>query len=435
MDLDKEFVRAVLKEGDSAYRLALEKGIGPERLFDEGKLAWDFCIKHKKQYGVLPSVELITGSVTAGNGDAIDLSAGLADGAAVLIDKVLERSVLNTIRDGAKQIIQKIEKRDAKEAVEAWSEIHRKLLKENLTVSKVESLFALGSKVIEYYEKVERGEKGIPLPWPTMMEQTMGLWPEDLALIVGRLGSGKTFTLLLMIMEAWRHNYKTLICSTEMAKEKLAARFLCLHFKIPYGDYRQGKLGEFVKIKMKEGITSLLSDQGIDIVGGDFDFSIDSLEAAVEESDPDMLAVDGAYLIKNAGKDRHERVSNTFDDLKRMSKRHKMATLANSQFNRSVKSGNEKTVSAENIGITDVAGWNADAAYGLNQSEDMQRNKIMQMIAMKVREGKPQDFNISWDMDRMDFSEIGQPIQGQPIAISQSSSVPSDQDDGSDIPF
>ncbi len=191
MDLDKEFVCAILKEGSDAYKMAIDRGITPDTLFDTGKLGWQFIVDHKKQYGSLPSRELIQGCLADPLGGSLDFTSKLSDSAVALADKVLERRTLNLLKDGAKTLVEKISQRNAKEATEAFQEIYRKLQRESITTSKIESLFSLGREVIEYYDLIKSGAKGIPTPWPTMDDQTMGWWPEDLVLIIGRLSVGK----------------------------------------------------------------------------------------------------------------------------------------------------------------------------------------------------------------------------------------------------
>ncbi len=434
MDLDKEFVRSILNEGESAYKAAVDKGITPDILFDEGKKGWEFVLKHRKEYGQLPSKEVVISSIFDAKGDPLDLSAGLMDKSIVLIDRLLDRRSLNLITDGLRQITEHCTQRDAKGAAEAFTEIHRKMLKERVTVAKVESMFALGQEVLDHYARVKSGIRGLPTPWETMDRQTMGWWPEDLNLIIGRMGMGKTFMLLLIAHAAWMPGKRVLICTTEMSRVALAQRFMCMHLRIPYGAYRSATLGAYGEKQLEEGVRALMSEKGISMVGDDFDFSIESLDSAVEDDQPDMLLVDGAYLIKNSGKDRHERVSNTFDDLKRIGKLRKISVTTSTQFNRQAKSGQEDSLSADNIGITDVAGWNATNAFGLFQTQEMYDKRIMGIKPLKIREGRPELLHVQWDLDKMKFGEVS--VDGsEPIVAGLPAPDVGDSDDMPDIPF
>lgn len=444
MDIDKEFVRAVIRGGKQAVLTAIDRNIdreidiGKEKgsyLVGDGKKAWTFLRDHFSKYGEVPSVDAIQGTL------GIDLGGSMTESHIFFLDEIFKRRLWQLQRHGTKAVSEKLEAKDPVGAAEVWTEIHRKIQEEALTVRKVESLLALGKELIVDYKEAKAGKRGIPTPWPSMDEQTLGWWPEDLILFVGRLGVGKTWSLVICAHKAWSTGHKVLVVSTEMNKKQIARRFFALHLRMPYDEIRRGRLGEFVEEKFYKGVEEIMNDDGIDIVAGDFDYSIDNLSAVLGDVKPHLMALDGPYLIKNSGKDRHERVSNTFDDFKKLGKRHQHATLTNLQFNRSAKTGEAKTIAADNIGITDVAGWNADAAYGLLQSEEMRSAWHMGLKGLKVREGMPGEFKINWNHQAMDFSEIGgsnTPIAPQtstPGGGGADSSFAVEEDNFDDVPF
>jgi len=248
-----------------------------------------------------------------------------------------------------------------------------------------------------------------------------------------------TWSLVQCAHRAWSTGNESLIISTEMNTIQMARRFFALHLRLPYGEIRTGKLGEFVEEKFYKGVDEILNDGGINIVGGDFDYTIDNFSALMSDEKPKIAFVDGPYLIKNSGKDRHERVSNNFDDFKKIGKRTGASVLTNLQFNRSAKTGQAQTVVAENIGITDVAGWNASAAYGLLQTEEQRTQLKMSIKALKIREGEPGTFEINWNHQAMDFSEVdaGQPTSDDFKPSPGGADAQFADDDGSydDVPF
>jgi len=450
MDIDKEFVRAVVRGGKAAVLAAVDRNIdreieiGNEKgsyLVGDGKKAWQFVREFYATHDVVPSIEAIEGNL------GIDLSGSMTEPYAFFLDEIFKRRLWQLQRHGTKAVSEKLEAKDPTGAAEVWAEIHRKIQEEALTVRKVESLLALGKDLIQDYKDAKAGKRGIPTPWPSMDAQTLGWQPEDLILFVGRLGVGKTWSLVICAHTAWKYGRKVLVVSTEMNKKQMARRFFALHLKMPYDEIRRGRLGEFVESKFFKGIEEIMGDEGINIVAGDFDYSIDNISAVIGDLKPDVMALDGPYLIKNSGKDRHERVSNTFDDFKKLGKRHQHATITNLQFNRSAKTGQTQTIAADNIGITDVAGWNADAAYGLMQDDDMRAKWVMGLKGLKVREGMPDEFKIHWNHQAMDFSEIGDsntsasppPAGGTPGGVPSGgggdASYAVEEDDFDDVPF
>jgi hypothetical protein len=445
MDIDKEFVRAVIRGGRQAVLTAIDRDIdkeievGKEKgsyLAGDGKKAWEFLRGHFGTYDEVPSIEAIESST------GIDLGGSMSESYQFFLDEIFKRRLWQLQRHGTKAVLEKLETKDPTGAAEIWTEIHRKIQEEALTVRKVESLLSLGKGVIADYKDAKAGKRGIPTPWPSMDNQTLGWWPEDLILFVGRLGVGKTWSLVICAHKAWMAGHKVLVVSTEMNKMQMARRFFALHLKLPYDEIRRGKLGEFVESKFFQGVEEIMGGDGVNIVAGDFDYSIDNIATVISDTKPHLMCLDGPYLIKNVGKDRHEKVSNTFDDLKKIGKRTSVATITNLQFNRSAKTGQSQTIAADNIGITDVAGWNADAAYGLQQSDDQRANWQMGIKGLKIREGMPDEFLINWNHGAMDFSEIGS-SNATPIAQSATrssgggadSSFATDDDDFNDVPF
>lgn len=420
MDLDIAFASSLLLEGDKSLNHCLDRGIDPEsHLFGAGKEAFKYIYNHYKVYGSLPSSDVVFEKTGA------YLYTNLKEPLDFYIDEVRNRRLWHICKDGIDKAAPALDKNTPTEAAEVFTEIHKKVQNEELTEKKVESLLSLGKEVIKKYDDAKLGKRGIPTPWPSMDDQTMGWQPEDLALFVGRQATGKTWLLIICCHSAWKNGNKVLVVSTEMNRVNMAMRFFSVHLGMTYSAVRKGKLGEFVENKFKDGVLDLLSDDGIDIVSGGFDFTIDNVNSVISDNKPDIVSIDGAYLIKNHGKDRHEKVSNNFDDFKRMGAMHKHATLTTSQFNRSARTGQSDTIAAENIGITDVAGWNADIAYGLSQDQEQHEQMRMTLKSLKIREGKPEDILINWNLDSMNFEEI------------DSGKDSSDGEDGGydDIPF
>ena len=92
--------------------------------------------------------------------------------------------------------------------------------------------------------------------------------------------------------------------------------------------------------------------------------------------------------------------------MKRLAKNRKVPLVVSHQFNRAVKVNNPATARIENLGLSDVSGWNADAVFALVQTEDMRKDKQMIIKNLKQREGVGMEVEINWDFDTMNFSEI-----------------------------
>lgn len=412
MDIDKGLVSAILKEGPAGLRSVLSIGIDASLLSGDARKAFEWLTAYWKAHGKMPPQELVSLEGQC----ALD---GTVDGAALYwADKILDRKLARTLEDAMLEVHSKIAK--PREALSYIEQMLTQLRKERLAGTLIESLPGQGDAVREQYEKMKAGATGILCPWDTINEATLGFWPEDLALFVARLGIGKTWTSIMIAGTAWEQTItdpdgttrpvRVLYATTEMAKHRIAQRWYAIKLKLPYGRLRKGKLHEMkipdLEKQFFEGIEKFKNSDNFFIVGGNFDFSMESFDAAIEEAKPDIVVLDGAYLLKVPGLTRQERAANVFDELKRINKRRKVPIIVTMQFNRDVKTNQSKTVQAENIALSDVAGWNADLIYGLIQTEEMKTNKRMMLKPLKIREGDSGDVECNWDFDQMNFSEL-----------------------------
>lgn len=408
MDLDKALVSAIISEGKQALNQVRDLGVSANHLDGQGKTLFELIVDHSATYGDLPSVP----TIQAKTGIALDI---VQEPAAFFAQEVLNRALFLDLKKGADDFSGLMEQAKPQEALDSLETLLRAMRKTHRQggSGKVEELPKLFKDVEAYYERIKSGERGIETPWPTVNAETLGLWPEDLALIVARVGIGKTWSAAKVGHHAWTGGCHVLFGTTEISKLRIAMRFAALHFNISYRDLRMGTLDAFNEKKFKDGVAEVMDSEGLKVIGGDFDFKVESYEAAVEataedagEEDKVLAILDGAYLLKVDGHNRIERAANAFDELKRVCKRTSVPNLVTMQFNREVKANVSSSVSAERIALTDVAAWNADLIYGLIQTEDMKADKRMIFKPLKVREGVGEEFEVNWDLDVMNFTEL-----------------------------
>jgi replicative DNA helicase len=256
------------------------------------------------------------------------------------------------------------------------------------------------------YLAIKNGATGVPFPWSKLNIETLGMWPEDLILFVARTSVGKTWALILTGLHAWEKGYKVLFVTTEMRVLAVQQRLMAMKLKLPYEMFRKGMLHPNDEKALEEAIEELEGKEGFDIIGGDFDFRLESVDAAIEDSDPALTLVDGAYLLEAPGRNRTEKAAYVFNALKRSAKRHQIPIVVTTQFNRSAKKSKADSNALENIGLTDVAGWNADMAFALYQTKDQKQGKKLGVKPMKTREAVIRKFEVNWDLDLMNFTDI-----------------------------
>ena len=338
MDLDKAFVSSLLETGPNGLKVAFDKGVTADLLIDEGQRAFEFAVDYLKNYGSFPTPDILEGKL------GITLDDTQQAPLEFYADEIINRRLHSRLSEGMREGVKYLELNDPKAAYEQLAGVVYKLRTDNLAGSRVVSVPFLGDDVLEYYRKIKAGERGVLTPWDSLNEATFGFWPEDLILFVSRTGVGKTWLSLIMAHYAWTQGKRVLFVTTEVAKLSMGIRWVALANQLSYAELRHGRLTSQDEHKMVQGVDDFKKIDGFYMVGGDFDFRIESLELSIGEVNPDLVIADGAYLLKSDGNSRTEKAANVFDELKRVAKRCAVPLIITTQFNREVKSGSEGAI-------------------------------------------------------------------------------------------
>lgn len=410
MDLDLAFVATLVLSDDPHSLKALSyKGLTADHLRNEdARKAYSFVLDYAKEYKTVPNFDLVFGKT------GVQLDQKTQGDFGFFVDEVLNRELHANLKGIVVKVASLLDAKEIGGAHSAYLAGLAALREAGLGMARTESLMGFGDEFLDHYDKLKAGFRGILTPWRSINDSTLGFWPEDFVLFVARMGVGKTWCLIQIAHHAWKHqDKKVLFVTTEMSKVKIYQRWAALNWKLPYNHLRKGELPIFQEEIMRKGIDELREEQGLNIVGGDFDFTFEGLEAAVDECEPDLVIVDGLYLMRSGGDGRTEKAANTFDATKRLAKRLHLPFVTSTQFNREVKQNKASSMSAEKIALSDAAGWNADLVYGMAQTEDMKRDKRLLIKPLKFREGTSEDIECWWDFDTMTFDEVsGAPAPG-----------------------
>ena len=270
-------------------------------------------------------------------------------------------------------------------------------------------LFDLGDQVKAAYLRVKDGYTGIPLPWPTMTDLTMGLWPATATYFVARPGVGKTQVATLIARDAWRSGKRVLIISPEMSKTEIAERFFIVQAGVSAGEIMRGKLNGFSEKKLFDTISELGGKDGIYVVDSTDDLSPNGLDAAIQATKPDLVAVDSIYMLRFKG-DKMERTMRAVDWIRQSAKRHNVPFVAFHQLSRQAtkdkKQGGGYDTSA--IALSDQLLWDAHAVFIMEQDTDMKADRRLKFHVGKLRRGSHDGtpIEVCWDFDNMKFDEM-----------------------------
>jgi hypothetical protein len=247
-------------------------------------------------------------------------------------------------------------------------------------------------------------------PWPSLNKAIYCFRPGDFVVTTSRLSIGKTWTQLYLAHHlADKRKRKVLFFSKEMSKSAIADRVDALRFKLNFTRLREGTLGvrevnRWARLKKQEKDYEFVvaGDESID------GFGVEAVVAKTQEVNPDVVFIDGAYLLTVAGSQRLDEPAR-MTALSRRLKALAMATnkvfFVSVQTNRKVESLKGKAGSAV-VAVHGSDSWaqDADFLFGISGQRG---SSLRQFDILKGRDSCLGSFGFKFSLAPPDFSEVG----------------------------
>ncbi|MET4190648.1 MULTISPECIES: DnaB-like helicase C-terminal domain-containing protein [unclassified Bradyrhizobium] len=266
------------------------------------------------------------------------------------------------------------------------------------------------------------GLRGIPTGYHYLDELTGGWFADDLISIVGRIGVGKTYLMLIFAYAAWRAGYNVLFVSMELGATQLFRRLFGIHTKINPSMIRTGRLSTFISNQMTEMASTMDNGIPFNVIVGGFKKSVETVQAVADATDPDLICVDAGYLLKPTTKrknsdGRREAISDTIEDLKRITIERRRPLIQSTQFNRSAESVRTRDTSQNGanplshlnmakIGETDVIGQSSSIVAAAAKAFAPYADTRRWFGLMKNREGTLGRMLLNYQFSPVNFDMI-----------------------------
>jgi replicative DNA helicase len=390
----------------------LEAGTDPEHLFDDGKKVFEYIRVHYGKYGKIPDVATVETDTKV---DVPDL-ADIPEPVDYYIDRIKQRALDKLTAEQTKKQLEALDNNDANKAVEEAQELLSKISKQNLAGEIIDDwIEGVDERIAEYEElkKSPQGVTGVPTPWPGINDLTQGMNPGDFWIIVGRPGTGKTWHLTKMSIHAWVSNFKPLIISMEMTRERMKRRMDAVYARVAYYDFKRGKLGMHIEDQYKEAMKSLRGQHPLNIVSRKRVKTTADVSILIEQVQPDVVFIDGMYKLRPGGGTRNrahwEQMMETVDEIQEIAQEKEVPILGTTQFSRSqVKKGKSQAKAGlEDVAFADAIAMNADVILALLATTELKANDELILQLLKNREDDTKAFTSKFDLNAMDFDETG----------------------------
>jgi replicative DNA helicase len=247
------------------------------------------------------------------------------------------------------------------------------------------------------------GIVGVPYPWGVLNEKTGGMRDEEFVVIYGRSGNMKTWVACAIGAQAYLDNHRVMVYSKEISREAMLTRFCSILGAVDYDRLRRGKLTPDQRDDFFELMEDLVETEEEDQEGSHHrgllfvsdkgkrgGSSVEDLIAAAERFRPDVIVVDGFYLMRDARSGprtpKWQKISNISQDLKGMAQYLSCPVIGTTQANRA--NAKEPSADLDDLSFADGIGHDADIAFRcfLAQSNPTGRGASVLLVFSKSRE-------------------------------------------------
>ena len=144
------------------------------------------------------------------------------------------------------------------------------------------------------------------------------------------------------------------------------------------------------------------------------DTGVSDVVAVIEREKPDLIVVDGAYLMEDEQGAREDwaRITHITRDLKKVAKRLKKPILINTQADQ--RTTKKSGPNLGDIKYSQAIAQDSDNVLALFRDEVMIADNEMGIRVQKNREGTLGKVVINWDFKKMDFSSIYSETESSP---------------------
>lgn len=221
------------------------------------------------------------------------------------------------------------------------SSIREEMLGESQTVKKL----SLKNVVEEYYRNIENPPKN---PLKTGWKKFDGLAqmePEDLVVVEGRPGMGKTAFILSQALSLAKNSNKGIFFSLEMSEKQVINRIMAQMSRISLGYLKStegfGKLKDEAHGRLNLASTELAKlGDNLNIITGNFTVNkiLEICKVEQEKNELDYIIIDYMQLLGSSVKGgRYEQVTDISISLKKLAKELGIVVIALAQLSREVE--------------------------------------------------------------------------------------------------
>jgi hypothetical protein len=379
----------------------IERGIKDDWIVDDDlRRVWKFVREHYANYREVPTIIAVTDNFP--NFRAVRVE----DTIDYLIDKMVEFRRNKLTRNGLETVLEKMGHNDHESALAEMSK----------TLTNVNAQGVIGTTHIDvtknpdaFWEEYENIQNSVLLGLPTgfakIDEATAGLQGGQLITVIAPPKTGKSQIALRIAANIHNAGKIPMFQSFEMNNHEQVQRYLAMKANLNSGRFRRGKLTGNEEDRLLQSLDDLKTKHPFHFVDAINGLTIDSLVAKAEQLNPDVLFVDGVYLMLDqvtGEANTPQALTNITRGLKRVAQKLDIPVIITTQTLLWKMKGGK--VSADSIGYSSSFFQDSDVILGLEPIEAVDDARTLRIV--QSRNCPPDSTAITWRWDAGCFHDI-----------------------------
>lgn len=379
----------------------IEYGVQEDWFFNDlNKQVWKFITKHSEKYGEVPTAVTVKENFPTYTLHAVE------DNIEYLLDQLVEYRKRQKTIDTLLEAQQSVQQGDHNAAIQTMSSAVQSLLNDNTRESNDENLSENPLQRYDEYLSIKtrpNGLLGISTGFKTIDDITAGLLNQQLWTIVAPPKTGKSVLAMQMAIRAQDENLKVMFQSFEMTAREMKTRYDAMRAHISHGRLIRGALHTEEEKRYRDHLSELRQEFWMpDNIAAR---TITGLSAKIEKFKPDIVFVDGMYLMmdEETGETESERSLRSLTrNMKRVAQRYDVPVVVSTQALRSKMRGGK--VTADSIGYTSSFLQDSDIVLALQrQDEEDDSSRSLTVAASRISGMGSTD--LMWDWEEGRFEE------------------------------
>lgn len=406
MSIGLGLLKSLIQENCSFSRLS-EEGITREYFTESNEeILYTFLLNYSMNVGGLPQLDTAALQITPRSlFDALP-----TEPFPFWLNLVKSRHTTILFNRGVAEARTRIEQGSPEEAINSLGNLYLNL--RTHTRQGVIDVIQMKRDAIDLHNQVQQSTSilGITFGFPFFDEISGGMQGGDLISIAGETGVGKTTIALHIARMAYLSGHSVLGLSTEMRLSQIGRKLLALDTRQSLQDLKMGDISCFgidYALEMLNQEQAQTRDNFFRFLPGGIYSSVSDVILVTKEQNPDLLVLDGAYLLRSSRKGyspRWENVMEVVETLKNFSLTEDIPILLIFQFNKQdpgTLGGIAGTIAISQLSsVAFSVEWEhrADA-----ENPSQARYRIIKI--MKGRDGESGSIRINFNFDRSEVSQ------------------------------